>query len=133
MYKILTLNFGGTSAKLALYEDETCLHDYSLEYSKEETDRSCTSAQEIAIKKKHVLDWLDSQGQMNYTAAYLVRKGAEDVVTQLQSEMGVLVDGVLSWFDPGAGEYGLYGQNAWATPQWADLDRDGTEELLITR
>ena len=39
-----------------------------------------------------ITDWLDSQGQMNYTAAYLVRKGAEDVVTQLQSEMGVLVD-----------------------------------------
>lgn len=50
-----------------------------------------------------------------------------------RSEMGVLVDGVLSWFDPGAGEYGLYGQNAWATPQWADLDRDGADELLITR
>ena len=62
MYKILTLNFGGTSAKLALYEDDQCLHDYSLEYTKEETDRSCTSAQEIAIKKAHVLAWLDEIG-----------------------------------------------------------------------
>lgn len=50
-----------------------------------------------------------------------------------RSEMGVLVNGVFSWFDTGAGEYGLYGQHAWAVPQWADLDGDGTEELLITR
>ena len=50
-----------------------------------------------------------------------------------RSEIGVLVDGVFSWFDAGVGEYGLYGQHAWAAPQWADLDRDGTEELLITR
>ena len=45
----------------------------------------------------------------------------------------MLVNGVFSWFDTGAGEYGLYGQHAWAVPQWADLDGDGTEELLITR
>lgn len=50
-----------------------------------------------------------------------------------RSEVGVLVNGVLSWFDSRAGEYGLYGQHAWATPQWADLDQDGTEELIITR
>lgn len=50
-----------------------------------------------------------------------------------RSEVGVLVNGVLSWFNSGAGEYGLYGQHAWATPQWADLDKDGTDELIITR
>ncbi len=50
-----------------------------------------------------------------------------------RSEVGVLVNGVLSWFDAGGGEYALYGQHAWAAPQWADLDGDGTDELIITR
>ena len=49
-----------------------------------------------------------------------------------RNELGVLVDGVFSWFDHGLGEYGLSGQHAWAAPQWADLDGDGTDELLIT-
>ena len=51
MIRILTLNFGGTSAKLAIYEDVVCVEDFTLDYSREETDLSCTSAQEIAIKK----------------------------------------------------------------------------------
>ena len=49
-----------------------------------------------------------------------------------RNELGVLVDGVFSWFDHGLGEYGLSGQHAWAQPQWADLDGDGTDELVIT-
>lgn len=62
MIRILTLNFGGTSAKLAIYEDTVCVEDYTLHYTKEETDQSCTSAEEIAIKKKNVLRWLDTVG-----------------------------------------------------------------------
>ena len=45
----------------------------------------------------------------------------------------VEVDGVLSWFDTGAGEWTLYGQQVWARPDWADLDGDGAEELTVTR
>ena len=44
--------------------------------------------------------------------------------------MGVWVNGVTSWFDTGAL---LSGQHAWATPGWADLDGDGTDELAIIR
>ena len=43
------------------------------------------------------------------------------------------MDGVLSWFDTGAGEWVLYGQQVWARPAWADLDGDGTDELAVTR
>lgn len=46
------------------------------------------------------------------------------------SQMGVWVNGVTSWFDTGAL---LSGQHAWATPGWADLDGDGTDELAIIR
>lgn len=60
MYRILALNFGGTSAKLSVYEDTVCVHDYSMDYTKAETDLSCTSAEEISIKKKNVLAWLES-------------------------------------------------------------------------
>ena len=38
------------------------VHDFNLDYTKEETDLSCTSAEEIAIKKKNVLAWMDSIG-----------------------------------------------------------------------
>lgn len=62
MIRILTLNFGGTSAKLAIYEDTVCVEDFTLDYSREETDLSCTSRQEIAIKKANVLRWLDGLG-----------------------------------------------------------------------
>ena len=46
------------------------------------------------------------------------------------SQMGVWVNGVTSWFGTGML---LSGQHAWATPGWADLDGDGTDELAITR
>ena len=46
------------------------------------------------------------------------------------SQMGVCVNGVTSWFDTGML---LSGQHAWAVPNWADLDGDGTDELAITR
>ena len=48
-------------------------------------------------------------------------------------DMAVEVDGVLSWFDTGAGEWALYGQQVWARPAWADLDGDGIDELAVTR
>ena len=62
MYRILVINMGGTSGKLAIYEDETCAHEYSFDYSKEETDLSCTSAQEVRIKVEKILGWLESIG-----------------------------------------------------------------------
>lgn len=62
MIRILTLNFGGTSAKLSIWEDEKCVNDYSLDYTQEEIDLSLTSAQEVELKTKKVLEWLGSQG-----------------------------------------------------------------------
>lgn len=62
MYRILTLNFGGTSAKLALYEDQQCVQELNLDYTQEETDLSCTSAGEVAIKLKNIRTWMDEIG-----------------------------------------------------------------------
>lgn len=60
MYRILTLNFGGTSAKLSVWEDEICVEDYSMDYTQEEIDLSLTSEQEVELKTKKVLEWLNS-------------------------------------------------------------------------
>ena len=60
MYRILTLNFGGTSAKLSVWEDEKCVKDFSLDYTPEETNLLLTSEEEVELKTKKVLDWLDS-------------------------------------------------------------------------
>lgn len=74
-----------------------------------------------------VLLWPDpAQGEDTTGVSIYVRNDPELET----SRMGVWVDGVTSWFDAGML---LSGQHAWATPAWADLDGDGTDELAITR
>lgn len=71
--------------------------------------------------------WPDpAQGEDVTGVSIYVRNDPE----QETSQMGVWVNGVTSWFDAGAL---LSGQHAWATPGWADLDGEGTNELAITR
>lgn len=60
MYKILVINLGGTSGKLAVFEDEKCISDFSFDYSKEETDLSCPAKEEVALKVKKILEYLAS-------------------------------------------------------------------------
>ena len=60
MLRSLVLNFGGTSAKVAVYEDEACAHDYTMPYSEEEVRLSLPAKEELALKKGKILDWLES-------------------------------------------------------------------------
>lgn len=60
MYRILTLNFGGTSAKLSIWEDNICVEDFTMDYTQEEIDLSLTSEQEVELKTEKVLEWMDS-------------------------------------------------------------------------
>lgn len=62
MTRILVVNFGGTSSKFAVYEDETCTREFEIKYSKEEEDLSSVGREQVAIKKKQVFDWLTEIG-----------------------------------------------------------------------
>ncbi|HIZ08379.1 MAG TPA: butyrate kinase [Candidatus Eubacterium avistercoris] len=59
---ILVLNFGGTSGKLAVYEDTKCIEEYSFDYSQEELDLSLPAEVDVRKRADAVLKWLDSIG-----------------------------------------------------------------------
>lgn len=84
-------------------------------------------AQPAAGEETTVRLWPDPAREEDTTGVSLYVRNDPELET---SQMGVWVDGVTSWFDTGML---LSGQHAWATPSWADLDGDGTEELAITR
>lgn len=60
--KILVLNFGGTSAKIALYEDEMCKFSHTFHYSEREMDKTLTGKEHLEIKLGYVREWLNSIG-----------------------------------------------------------------------
>lgn len=62
MYRILVINLGGTSGKLAVFEDEKCVSDFSFDYSKEETDLSCPAQEEVALKVRKIQEYLAGLG-----------------------------------------------------------------------
>ena len=62
MYRILVINLGGTSGKFAIYEDETCAHEYSFDYTKEEAALSYPARKEVEVKVKRLRDWMASLG-----------------------------------------------------------------------
>lgn len=76
MLRILVLNFGGTSAKVAVYEDDKCIHNYSMPYSEEEVRLSLPAKEELNLKKNRILEWLESVGlQIKDLDAFAVRLG----------------------------------------------------------
>lgn len=60
MYRILVINLGGTSAKLAIYEDERLAHEFSMDYSKDEVDMVLTGREEVEVKARNIKAWLES-------------------------------------------------------------------------
>lgn len=58
MNRILVLNFGGTSSKCSIYEDERCVSDFEMKYTAEEENLSSDGKTQVAHKKKLILEWL---------------------------------------------------------------------------
>lgn len=58
--KIFVLNLGGTSGKVAVFDNDICQHDHSFSYSEAEVALEYTGREEVAIKAKHILNWLES-------------------------------------------------------------------------
>lgn len=62
VYRILALNFGSTSTKIAIYEDTERILDLSFLHSKEEMNRILTLDANAAMRTTFVLDYLTQCG-----------------------------------------------------------------------
>lgn len=59
MFRILVLNFGGTSSKVSIYEDDTCVVDHEIKYSPEEINLSTDGKDQAERKRMQILEWLN--------------------------------------------------------------------------
>ncbi|MDR2368732.1 MAG: butyrate kinase [Deltaproteobacteria bacterium] len=75
MFKILVLNLGGTSSKVAIYEDKNCVCDFTLRHE-EEMKSSPTAAQQVPYRKELVLNWLREQGEKIENFDAIAARGA---------------------------------------------------------
>lgn len=60
--KILVLNFGGTSSKCSIYDNDVCTEDYEIKYTKEEEELGSDGKTQAALKKRQLLEWFDRLG-----------------------------------------------------------------------
>lgn len=60
--KILVLNFGGTSSKCSIYDNDVCVEDYEIKYSKDEEGLVSDGKTQVALKKAQILEWLKGLG-----------------------------------------------------------------------
>lgn len=58
MYQTLIFNLGGTSTKLALFEDETLKAEGTMRHSDEEIASCTDNAKQIAFRKGNIMGWL---------------------------------------------------------------------------
>ena len=57
MFKILVLNMGGTSTKLAIYEDEALTVDHVIRHTNEDIHKYVTSREQVDFRKRLIFEW----------------------------------------------------------------------------
>lgn len=62
MYRTLIFNLGGTSTKLALFEDEALKAEGTMRHTDEEIAACTDNAKQIAFRKEKILGWLGENG-----------------------------------------------------------------------
>lgn len=62
MYKILVVNLGGTSTKLALYDDETMVCEGSFRHTNEEIAACADNAEQVEFRKNVCMEWIREKG-----------------------------------------------------------------------
>lgn len=76
MNRILVLNFGGTSSKVSVYEDDRLIKNETIDYSEEENDRNSTSQDQVCLRARQIEAWLQEMGLCAADIdAYAVRLG----------------------------------------------------------
>ncbi len=62
MYKILSLNPGSTSTKLAYYEDENLVYEHTIRHNAEELKQYKNIFDQYEFRKNLILEWLEEKG-----------------------------------------------------------------------
>lgn len=62
MYKILVLNMGGTSTKIAVYEDEVLKIDHVIRHPQADMKKHVTSREQVDFRKGLIFDWFEKNG-----------------------------------------------------------------------
>ncbi|QIK57756.1 butyrate kinase [Erysipelothrix sp. HDW6A] len=57
--KILVINLGGTSSKVAVYDDEQLVLEKTIRHSKQEMDDAPTNKEQVIYRTSMILDWLE--------------------------------------------------------------------------
>lgn len=77
MFKILVLNMGGTSTKVALYHDLTEVHEQTIRHSQEEIAAAPLNKDQVVIRAAAIRNWLESIGEKpEDLSAFAVRASA---------------------------------------------------------
>lgn len=63
MKRILVINFGSTSSKLAVFEDETQVADKTINYTRDELTNFKKMTEQLPLRRQGVLDWLKEIGR----------------------------------------------------------------------
>lgn len=63
MYRILTINPGSTSTKLAIFEDDGVVAEITLRHDLEVLSKTVSFDEKLAYRKEIVLDWLMERGE----------------------------------------------------------------------
>lgn len=61
MYKILVLNLGGTSTKVAVFEDTRCVYEANAVFDKP-SEEAMIAGEEVQLRKKTILETLEAAG-----------------------------------------------------------------------
>lgn len=61
MSRILVLNLGATSTKAAIFEDENQQMEITIRNTEEEMEGAPTSREQVFLRKKQILDWMDKE------------------------------------------------------------------------
>ena len=62
MKKILVINFGSTSSKMAVFEDETQTAEKTINYTRDELTNFPKMTDQLPLRRQGVLDWLSEIG-----------------------------------------------------------------------
>lgn len=62
MAKLLVINLGGSSSKLAIYDDKKCLADKSIQHTQEEMAANPLSKQQVAYRSSLIKAWMTENG-----------------------------------------------------------------------
>lgn len=74
MFKILVLNLGATSTKVALFQDEQCIDERVIRHTPEELAKCTTSEQQLEYRNRLVLSWLaENNEKMDDISAVTIR------------------------------------------------------------